>query len=276
MFGYVYPSKIDLTFRDFFKFRAYYCGVCKSLKKNYGEFSRLCLNYDITFLALLLSSVYTDSENPTYEKCIVSPLKNKKIIINEYTEYCASINILLAYNKLLDNYVDDKSLAALIGSKLFKKNYIIARNKYPEKEMILKKCLKELSELELKGKSSIDDLSEIFAKTLAELFVYNSNDKYSESLRKIGFYIGKYIYILDCFDDLSDDIKKKRFNPLILENLDNINSEIKKKIDLILVELEKQIQQLELKQSKEIIYNIIKLGLQNKAKNILYRKTCKV
>ena len=276
MFGYVYPSKIDLTFRDFFKFRAYYCGVCKSLKKNYGEFSRLCLNYDITFLALLLSSVYTDSENPTYEKCIVSPLKNKKIIINEYTDYSASINILLAYNKLLDNYIDDKSLAALIGSKLLNKNYIIARNKYPEKEVILKKCLKELSELELKGNSTIDELSEIFAKALAELFVYNSNYKYSESLRKIGFYIGKYIYILDCFDDLSDDIKKKRFNPLISENLDYTNSEVKKKIDLILVELEKEIEQLELKQSKEIIYNIIKLGLQNKAKNILYRKTCEV
>ena len=50
MFGYVKINKMDLTFREYEHYRGYYCGLCKYLKDNHGEISRLSLNYDITLL----------------------------------------------------------------------------------------------------------------------------------------------------------------------------------------------------------------------------------
>ena len=58
MFGYVKINKMDLTFREYEHYRGYYCGLCKYLKDNHGEISRVSLNYDITFLILILTAVY--------------------------------------------------------------------------------------------------------------------------------------------------------------------------------------------------------------------------
>ncbi|MEG2247223.1 MAG: DUF5685 family protein, partial [Peptostreptococcaceae bacterium] len=94
MFGYVKVNKMDLTFREYDHYRGYYCGLCKYLKDNHGEISRLSLNYDITFLILVLTSVYRPKARVVEEGCIVNPFKKKKKIINEITEYAGSMNVL--------------------------------------------------------------------------------------------------------------------------------------------------------------------------------------
>lgn len=272
MFGYVYPSKMDLTFRDYFKFRAYYCGICKSIKKNYGEVSRLCINYDVTFLAVLLSSVYKSSDKPVQMRCILNPLTRKKIVVNEFVDYCASMNMLLAYFKLLDNYSDDKSVAALMGTKIIHRSFVTAKNKYPEKARKLQEYLDLMNQLEVTDNSTLNQLADIFGKLLGEIFAYNYNASESELLRTIGYNIGKYIYILDCYEDLPHDIKKKRFNPLIHSHSDEARQVVSCQLEKILQELNNLIEQLELKQSKEIIYNIVKLGLKNTAESVMNEK----
>ena len=56
MFGYVEPDKPELKIREFEVFRGYYCGVCKSIGKRFGQVPRISLNYDLAFLAVLLDS----------------------------------------------------------------------------------------------------------------------------------------------------------------------------------------------------------------------------
>ena len=97
MFGYVKINKMDLTFREYEHYRGYYCGLCKYLKDNHGEISRVSLNYDITFLILILTAVYKPKSTIIEEGCITNPFKKKKKIINEITEYAASMNVLLTY-----------------------------------------------------------------------------------------------------------------------------------------------------------------------------------
>ena len=103
MFGYIRINKMDLTFREFDYYKGYYCGLCKYLKENHGEISRLSLNYDITFLIVILTALYKVESTITEERCIANPLKKKMRIVNEVTEYAASMNILLSYYKLEDN-----------------------------------------------------------------------------------------------------------------------------------------------------------------------------
>ena len=120
MFGYVKINKMDLTFREYEHYRGYYCGLCKCLKDNHGEISRLSLNYDITFLVLVLTSVYKPKSKVIEEGCITNPFKKKKKIINEITEYAASMNVLLAYYKLEDNYKDDKGMKDILAYNVYK------------------------------------------------------------------------------------------------------------------------------------------------------------
>ena len=83
MFGYVRINKMDLTFREYEHYKAYYCGLCKYLKRNHTELSRMTINYDITFLIVLLSSIYQPSAQVFHEKCIVDPVKKKKHSTNK-------------------------------------------------------------------------------------------------------------------------------------------------------------------------------------------------
>ena len=269
MFGYIRYSKLDLTFRDFIKYKAYYCGVCKLIRKNFGQLNRLALNYDIVFIAILLSGVYGGSDDYAYENCILSPLRKKKIIYNEYIEYCSNINVLLFYYKLLDDYKDDKSVSALLCSKVFYKSYLKVKNMYPYKEKVFKEGLEKIQKLECGENTSLDELSDVFGQIFGEIFVYNDECKYSESLRKIGYYTGKLIYILDSYDDLEDDIKKNRFNLLIAYDNSSIHNEIEERVNYILNEIEQLTMEVEIKHSSGIIHNIVKLGLRNRAKTIL-------
>jgi len=57
MYGYVVPVKAELGQADFCLYRAFYCGICKSIGKQYGQMPRFTTSYDITFLSVLLHDV---------------------------------------------------------------------------------------------------------------------------------------------------------------------------------------------------------------------------
>ena len=156
MFGYVRINKMDLTFREYEHYRAYYCGLCKTLKKDYTEISRVSINYDITFLILILTSVYQPKSEIFYEKCLVNPLKDKKHMTNEFSEYAAAMNILLTYYKLEDNVVDRGDLKDKIARKIYKRSFKKAYEKYPDRAEKIKKHLDDLAELEKEGSTSIE------------------------------------------------------------------------------------------------------------------------
>ena len=54
MFGYVRPSLAKLSEEDKARFGAAYCGLCHTLGERYGQAVRMILNYDFTFLSILL------------------------------------------------------------------------------------------------------------------------------------------------------------------------------------------------------------------------------
>lgn len=270
MFGYVRINKMDLTFREYENYKAYYCGLCKYLKRNHTELSRMTLNYDITFLIVLLTSVYKPKTEIFEECCIVNPIKKKKHISNEITEYAASMNILLSYYKILDNKLDEGGLKYSIAEKMYKKSFKTAFEKYPEKAELISKNLEELHILESKGEVNIDLVSNTFGNLMGELFKYK-DDEYAEILRQIGFNIGKYIYILDAYEDLDDDIKSGAYNPF--KDYSNDRDELKTKVDrlisMTLSRLERSILMLDLELNRSIIENILYSGVYLRYKGVL-------
>lgn len=276
MFGYVKVNKMDLTYREYEHYRGYYCGLCKSLKDNHGEISRLSLNYDITFLVLLLTSVYKPKSKVIEEGCITNPFKKKKKIINEISEYAAGMNVLLSYYKLEDNLKDDKGIKDIITYHLYKSKLKLAYEKYPKKADKIKEQLDILYNLEINKNNNIDLVSNTFGNLMSEIFAYKE-DEYESDLRRIGFNIGKYIYILDAYEDLDKDYKKGRYNPFIdyIDKKEELKQRVDKLISLSLGMLANSIDNLNLKMNTGIIENIVYSGVYLRYQNIL-DKGCEV
>lgn len=270
MFGYVRINKMDLTFREFENYKGYYCGLCRYLKKNHGEISRLGLNYDITFLIVLLTALYKPNSEIIEENCIVSPFKKKKKIINEITEYAASMNIILSHYKLEDNLLDDKGIKDILAYNIYKGKLKLAYEKYPRKAEIIKQQMKLLNELEKEKSSNIDMVSNTFGEVMGEVFSYK-DDSYEEDLRRIGFNIGKYIYILDAYEDLEEDYKKGRYNPFneYINKREELKVRVDKLISISLGLLASSIDKLNLQINRGIIENIVYSGVYMRYKNIL-------
>lgn len=270
MFGYVRINKMDLTFREYEHYKAYYCGLCKYLKRNHTELSRMTINYDITFLIVLLSSIYQPSAQVFHEKCIVDPVKKKKHIINEITEYAASMNILLAYYKLEDDVNDEGDIKSRLVRRAYRKSFKTAYDKYPQKADFIKACLGELRSLEEDQSTSIDQTSNCFARLLEEIFDYK-DDEYRDRLRKVGFNIGKYIYIMDAYEDLDQDLEKGRYNPFssYKDDREGLKVRVDKLIGITLARLEEAILDLDIKVNKSIIDNIIYSGVYLRYKGLI-------
>ena len=276
MFGYVKVNKMDLTFREYEHYRGYYCGLCKYLKDNHGEISRLSLNYDITFLILVLTSVYRPKSLVIEEGCIVNPFKKKKKITNEITEYAASMNVLLTYYKLEDNLRDDNGIKDKLAYSIYKKKLKLAYEKHPKKADIIKSQLDHLYKLEKENNTNIDMVSNTFGNLMAEIFAYKE-DEFEDDLRRIGFNVGKYIYILDAYEDLEKDYKKSRYNPFIeyINKKDELKIRVDKLISMSLGMLSNSIDNLDIKINRGIIENIVYSGVYLRYQNIL-EKGCEV
>ena len=276
MFGYVRINKMDLTFREYENYKGYYCGLCKYLKENHGEISRIGLNYDITFLIVILSAIYKPKTNIFEEVCLVSPFKRKKKLINDITEYAASMNILLTYYKLEDNLLDDKGVKDILAYNLYKSKLKMAHKKYPHKSQIIKEQMKILNQLEKNKEYNIDKVSNTFGELMGEIFAYKK-DKYEDDLRRIGFNIGKYIYILDAYQDLNEDYKKGRYNPFMeyINKREELKIRVDRLISISLGLLASSIDRLNLQVNRGIIENIVYSGVYLRYKNIL-EKGCEI
>ena len=276
MFGYVRINKMDLTFREYENYKGYYCGLCKYLKENHGEISRIGLNYDITFLIVILSAIYKPKTNIFEEVCLVSPFKRKKKLINDITEYAASMNILLTYYKLEDNLLDDTGVKDILAYNLYKSKLKMAHKKYPHKSQIIKEQMKILNELEKNKEYNIDKVSNTFGELMGEIFAYKK-DKYEDDLRRIGFNIGKYIYILDAYEDLNEDYKKGRYNPFMeyINKREELKIRVDRLISISLGLLASSIDRLNLQVNRGIIENIVYSGVYLRYKNIL-EKGCEI
>ena len=77
MFGYVLPLTAELKVREWHAYRAYYCGLCKELKREYGFLSRFLLNYDLVLPALLADGMAGTQARMCPERCMANPVEKR-------------------------------------------------------------------------------------------------------------------------------------------------------------------------------------------------------
>lgn len=288
MFGYIFPDKPELKVKEYELFKAYYCGLCKAIGASCGQMARFALNYDSSFLGMLISSFNDGPEVIRPERCIANPFVRKPVIKeSQALRYAADMNIILAYHKLKDDFKDEGSAKALALMGVFGPAFKKSSNRNGGKEENIRQRLQELGALEKQNCRSVDEASEPFARLTEEIFAYgplcgcSDNEKV---LRWFGYNIGKWIYIIDAYDDIEKDIKNKSFNPILNqfcynnEEVTDFKAGIKDNISFTLTytlsQVGKAFELLELKKNKEIIENIIFGGMYNKTTQILNKRSC--
>lgn len=272
MFGYVIANTGKLTQSEMEHYRACYCGLCKALGSRHGTISRLSLTYDMTFLVLLLSSIYglntgcPAAELPG-ERCALHPFRKHSYWQNEITSYAADMNVLLAYYNLLDDWKDDRKIEAYIGAKAFEGACRRISQLYPGKCDIIKNYLTALSEIERSGELNPDIPANCFGELMGEIFAYR-DDEHANNLRGFGKALGRFIYIMDACIDLKADIKNERYNPLAA-----LSSESFKEIlNLLMADCMEEYNKLPVEKDRGIIENILYSGVWTRYEEFNVRK----
>jgi len=283
LFGYILPYKPELKIKEYETYRAYYCGVCKSIKDRHGNIPRLSLTYDSAFLALLLSSISDEGIEIKIESCIAHPIKKRKIVkSNKILDYAADINIMLAYLNLLDKWKDEKAAISLTGMASLRRSFKKLTTQYPEKSGTILSRLNDLTALEGEKCPSLDQAAEPFAKLMEEVFTYEplSRDQaVCQILKWIGYNLGKWIFLIDAFNDLESDIRKNSYNPLIYqynytnENIAEFKHRLKEDVEFNLIytlnQIVKAYQLLNVRYNSGIVENIIYMGMLRKTETVL-------
>ncbi|MDO5435184.1 MAG: DUF5685 family protein [Clostridia bacterium] len=221
MFGYIVPAFSALSEEQKASYRGYYCGLCGALAETTGKPGRLTLSNDLTFVYLLLDSLYEPAYDEKRVHCPVHPVKKQTVITSAVSGYCADMNLLLTWYKLADQYEDDGNrFARLTGRKMDGLIGEITR-RHPERSLAIGKAVHEINALEKQITASqqrpddLDRLCNLTGEILAQLCLYKENDPWGDLLRGLGSSLGRFIYLMDAYDDLKKDISRKRFNPLI-------------------------------------------------------------
>ena len=263
MFGYIYVNEQELKLKEYTIYRSFYCGLCHNLKQRYGRTAQMMLNYDLTFLALLLSGLYEPDTESFEKRCIPHPVKKHKMVENEAVDYAADMCVLVSYQKLKDDWEDEKKQTRRAAAAMLRPAYEKVAEKYPRQVKAIEENIRLLHEAEHQNCKDIDYVAGLTGKFLAELFVWK-DDIWQDELRTMGFFMGKYIYLMDALEDVEQDKKNKNYN-LFSEYGPVWGTEKEKEIHEILVammtEASRSFERLPILQNAEIIRNILYSGV---------------
>ena len=215
MFGYVRPCRLELKCKDFDLYRSTYCGLCRCLRKNYGLIAPNLLNFDFTFLALLLWKP-EDHFTPCKGRCYANPLIYRDMCPNTPAlELAAAESVILAWWKLRDSVADDtfwRGIPARILSLLLRSAYRMAAAACPEFDRQVRQSLEELDTLEKQGCTSLDRTADTFARLLQA--AAPEDGEQGRVLSQLLYHLGRWIYLADARDDQVEDTTAGRYNPV--------------------------------------------------------------
>lgn len=282
MFGYVKPYVPELKVRDNELYRATYCGLCRTMGKKTGCFSKMTLNYDFVFLALLQMATNKEDVKVKMRRCAVHPFKKRPMIEpNESLSYSAKTSVILTRLKLKDNINDSRGIARLKAKIVGCVSIFLKKTDENLKELELKicKCIDDLTAYEKGNVDSIDKVANTFGELLGTLASYNQDGANKRIVYEIGYHLGKLIYVLDAVDDLKSDIKTGSYNVIKNAFGCELNEQAKNILKCAMTcELDKMSKCVELldfskcNDVERIIKNIVYVGLPNEIDKALNKE----
>lgn len=272
--------------KEYEQYKSVYCSLCKTLGKEYGIFSRFILSYDSTLFAVFAMALSNECPQIIKGKCVFNPVKKCNYCNGgqEPLKKAAAITVISFYYKLIDD-INDNSIVKKYLCRILKPIAGHWRKKasknYKKYDDIIKNMLYSQFECEKDTAASIDKAAEPTATMLAALV----EDLFSDDRLKIignrfGYYLGKWIYLIDAADDIYKDLESNNFNPFITTLVKDKNNVNKQQISSYCNGvLNQNISQcigafnlLDFQKFQGILNNIITEGMPQMQKKVLFDK----
>ena len=261
MFGYITVNKKELKIKEWERYHAYYCGLCHSLKEVAGAKARMTVSYDMTFLAMLLDDLYDCEKKEGKRRCPVHPAKQQEYVMSEASLYAAKMNLLLCYDNLLDDWKDEKNPAAFTGAMLIRGAREKIAKEYPRQTRAVEQYIEKLHACEERKEPNLDVAAGLTGEMLGELFCMKE-DEWRDELYQTGFYLGKFIYLMDAFEDMETDAKKGNYNPFLLCRGAVQNRDLaEESLNMMAAKTAEYFERLPLVENVEILRNILYAGI---------------
>ncbi len=215
MFGYIVTDPAQLDEAQRLRYRAAYCGLCRTLKKRFGMRGAASLSNDMVFLNILLEALYEPESAEWSSRCVRHPLRRRPRSVSVLTEYCADLSLILAYHNAMDDWNDDKNHIALRYARSIGRGAAEASRRLPWQAKAVADAIERINVLERQADIPLDAVADAFGKMLGEVFPPYPDDHWAPALRETGEALGKFIYFMDAYEDADRDGKKKNYNPLL-------------------------------------------------------------
>ena len=245
------------------RYRSAYCGLCRRIGALHGLRGRLTLSYDLTFLDLLLCSLY-EGDTPALigrDRCPVHPFRGVDWRSAGPTDYCADLGVALHYYNAQDKWQDDHSLVGRSFEALLAGRMAEIEQRWPRQCQAMRQSLADLAAFEAENSTDLDAVAGCFGTLMAELFDYQQ-DLWTPELRSLGENLGKYLYLLDAYDDLDKDLRKGSYNPLKeLRQRPDYEEEMHEILELLLAKAAQSFERLPCVEDTDLLRNILYSGV---------------
>ncbi len=214
MFGYVLPNREKLSEKEHVRFQSVYCGLCYTLGRKYGPAAQMILNYDLTFLALLLQEGESSTET---KRCVVHPLHGRTCAgESQALNTAAAMSVILTWWQIQDGIQDSGDVKYRAAALALRGAYEKAQRQQPSFDAHTKRCLEELSALEKASERSLDRPADTFARLLAGAAEVVEEPTKRRVLETLLYHLGRWIYLVDAADDMKKDVQQGSYNPIPL------------------------------------------------------------
>ena len=267
MFGYVMPRMEDLSQEERERYHAAYCGVCRALGERCGQRCRVALTYDMTFLALLLGSLYEPEEREGEGRCAPHPVKAHGFVRSACIDYAADVTVALAYYKGLDDWNDDRSVRARAFAGMLAGSYRAIRERNPRICEAVETGMADIGAIEAVRNAILNTLfsssfSISFGVLMGELFVYRPDDYWADDLRTVGARLGKFVYVMDAVMDYEDDRASGSYNPLVA--MDMSAEDMREDLHLLAAGVAEAFERLPLERDLRLLRSVVYAGVWQK------------
>jgi hypothetical protein len=282
VFGYVNPDKPELKVREFEVYRAYYCAVCKAIGRNAGQIPRLSLHYDLAFLALLLDALSPIPNVLLRQRCVAHPIRKHAIAApTTVIAYAADMNVLLTYENLRDKWHDTHHVGGAMGAAVLARGAAKTARRWPDQVKAIRERLLRLNQLEKDGCEVVDEAAEPFARIMETLFACPliTDETTRRGLGWLGYNLGRWVYLMDAFDDMEEDAKKGTYNPYLRQYqykdqpMEAFRKEVREQASFSLMyslsEADKALKVLPVRKNVEILDNVLEAGLMRRTDEVL-------